>query len=189
MPLTFPNVGFLHCGGQVILPNAPYISPNVGFCINCGADPLVCAGRPRPAVRSKNQVLPQPGRPARGPAADEGVRPTKEPRQNKLDIWPEGRLTLPHGRGSVKYACRAARVSKRFWSECTGYFSAAPNLIIQACACGKSKWQWAILPAAAFHAPTGSRRAFEPGRGPAKSAPQRGPRPRLPHCRMLPKAG
>ena len=43
----------------------------------------------------------------------------KEPRQNKLDVWPEGGLTLPHGRGSVKCACRAARVSKRFWSECT----------------------------------------------------------------------
>ena len=34
-----------------------------------GADPQVCAGRPRPAVRLKRK-------PARGPAADQGVCPT-----------------------------------------------------------------------------------------------------------------
>jgi len=42
-----------------------------------GADPLVRAGRPRPAARPKNQGLASlRDRPARGPAADEGVRPT-----------------------------------------------------------------------------------------------------------------
>ena len=50
--------------------------PNKGFGVDCGADPLVRAGRPRPALLSKNQALPEPGRPARGLAADEGVRPT-----------------------------------------------------------------------------------------------------------------
>jgi hypothetical protein len=36
----------------------------MGFCINCGADPLVRAGRPVPLAQSKNQVLQKPGRPA-----------------------------------------------------------------------------------------------------------------------------
>ena len=38
--------------------------------------PLVRAGRPRPALSSKNQVLAKIEGPARGPAADQGVRPT-----------------------------------------------------------------------------------------------------------------
>jgi delta 1-pyrroline-5-carboxylate dehydrogenase len=45
--------------------------------VNCGADPLVRAGRPRPALASKNQASAIIEEPARGPAADEGVRPTK----------------------------------------------------------------------------------------------------------------
>ena len=40
-----------------------------------GADPQVRAGRPRPALGSQDQFRPGDG-PARGPAADEGVRPT-----------------------------------------------------------------------------------------------------------------
>src|ERR1035441_8341633 len=79
-----------------------------------------------PLEESSSPIAQQAGQ---GPAADQGGRPTKEPRQNKLEIWPEGRLTLPHGRGSFKCACRAAHVSKRFWSECTGYFFAAPNYV------------------------------------------------------------
>ena len=43
------------------------------------ADPLVCAGPPGPAVRSKNLVLATREKPAGGPAADEGVRPTTGP--------------------------------------------------------------------------------------------------------------
>src|ERR1017187_5323485 len=42
----------------------------------CGADPLVRAGRPRPAFLSKNQALATIDKPAWGPATDEGVRPT-----------------------------------------------------------------------------------------------------------------
>jgi len=49
----------------------------LGFGINGGADPLVRAGRPRPALSSRNQVLATIEEPARGPAADQGVRPTK----------------------------------------------------------------------------------------------------------------
>src|ERR1035441_1272057 len=45
-----------------------------------GADSLVGAlwatGSPGPALHSKNEVPVGPGRPARGPAADQGVRPT-----------------------------------------------------------------------------------------------------------------
>jgi glycosyltransferase involved in cell wall biosynthesis len=41
-----------------------------------GADPLVRAGRPRPALLSKNQVAASPDKPTRGSAADQGVRPT-----------------------------------------------------------------------------------------------------------------
>src|SRR5881394_4054504 len=44
-------------------------------CIACGADALVRAGGPRPALLS-NQALLAVEKPARGPAADEGVRPT-----------------------------------------------------------------------------------------------------------------
>ena len=57
-------------------PNAASFFNTWDSCSNGGADPLVRAGRPRPALLSKNQALPEPGRPARGPAADEGVRPT-----------------------------------------------------------------------------------------------------------------
>jgi len=32
----------------------------------CGADPLICAGRPRPALLSKNQKLATFDKPARG---------------------------------------------------------------------------------------------------------------------------
>src|SRR5262250_3242121 len=44
--------------------------------MSSGADPLVCAGRPRPAVLSKEQASAQPNWAGQGPAADEGVRPT-----------------------------------------------------------------------------------------------------------------
>jgi hypothetical protein len=57
--------------------NVTYFAGKVGFCVNCGADPLVRAGRPRPALASKNQAPAIIEEPARGPAADEGVRPTK----------------------------------------------------------------------------------------------------------------
>ena len=46
------------------------------MCIDGGADPLVRTGRPRPALSSKNQAIAMIEEPARGPAADEGVRPT-----------------------------------------------------------------------------------------------------------------
>jgi hypothetical protein len=62
-------------------PNVTYFAGKVGFCVNCGADPLGGAlwatGRPRPALASKNQAPAIIEEPARGPAADEGVRPTK----------------------------------------------------------------------------------------------------------------
>jgi hypothetical protein len=41
-----------------------------------GADPLVRAGRARPALPSKNQLLAIAKRPTWGSAADVGVRPT-----------------------------------------------------------------------------------------------------------------
>jgi hypothetical protein len=62
--------------GRTEANNATYIAGKVGFCANCGADPLVRAGRPRPALLSENQVSSAEGRPTRGSAADEGVRPT-----------------------------------------------------------------------------------------------------------------
>jgi hypothetical protein len=40
------------------------------------ADPLVRAGRPRPALLPKHQVSATGEEPAGGPAADQGVRPT-----------------------------------------------------------------------------------------------------------------
>jgi hypothetical protein len=40
------------------------------------AEPLVRAERPRPALFSKNRTPANNEEPARGPAADEGVRPT-----------------------------------------------------------------------------------------------------------------
>jgi protein ImuB len=44
--------------------------------INSGADPLVRAGPPGPALLPKNQSLGIADKRARGPAADQGVRPT-----------------------------------------------------------------------------------------------------------------
>jgi hypothetical protein len=40
-----------------------------------GADPLVCAGRPRPALPSRNQVLATIDKPAGGPTGPEGTPP------------------------------------------------------------------------------------------------------------------
>jgi hypothetical protein len=65
--------------------NVTYFAGKVGFCVNCGADPLVGVpsgpGRPRPALASKNQAPAIIEEPARGPAGPEGtpegVRPTK----------------------------------------------------------------------------------------------------------------
>ena len=54
-------------------------------------------------------------------AADKG------PRDNKLTKCLERAQSLPNGRGSVKCAFRAARVSKRLGLKCTGYFFAASN--------------------------------------------------------------
>ena len=48
----------------------------LGIRHNWRADPLVRAGRPRPALLSKNQALATIDKPARGPGADAGVRPT-----------------------------------------------------------------------------------------------------------------
>jgi len=57
---------------HALVRNATFVE--AGDSGYCGADPLVRAGRPRPALLSKNQALAN--KPARGPAADEGVRPT-----------------------------------------------------------------------------------------------------------------
>src|SRR5262249_19144771 len=43
--------------------------------MSSGADPLVCAGRPRPAVLSKDQASAQPNWAGQGPAADEASAP------------------------------------------------------------------------------------------------------------------
>jgi hypothetical protein len=55
---------------------APFIQRDSAHAGHTGADALVRAGPPGPALRAKDQVLTQPEKPARGPAADEGVRPT-----------------------------------------------------------------------------------------------------------------
>src|SRR5271169_5122295 len=62
--------------GRAILPNATYFLQNGTTCINCGADPLVRAGPPGPALPQRNQLDLSASKPARGPAADQGVRPT-----------------------------------------------------------------------------------------------------------------
>jgi len=60
----------------------PLVFPIRGFCIIGGADPQVGVpsgpGRPRPALAEENQALATIEKPARGPAADLGVRPTKK---------------------------------------------------------------------------------------------------------------
>jgi hypothetical protein len=62
-------------------PNVTYFAGKVGFRVNCGADPLVRAGRPRPALASKYKAPAIIEEPARGPAGPEGtpegVRPTR----------------------------------------------------------------------------------------------------------------
>src|ERR1039457_6048337 len=63
--------------------NAARFFPNMGVCINCGADrwaaPRSERDAPGPALLSKNQVLGVHKKPARGPAGPkgtpEGVRP------------------------------------------------------------------------------------------------------------------
>src|SRR5262245_57166620 len=50
--------------------------PVLGFWDVEWGRPLVCAGRPRPAVLSKDQASAEPNWAGQGPAADEGVRPT-----------------------------------------------------------------------------------------------------------------
>ena len=51
-----------------------------------GADPLVRAGPPGPALLSKNQASAALGKPARGPAADRGVRPTTAENNSRESI-------------------------------------------------------------------------------------------------------
>jgi hypothetical protein len=63
-------------GWQAEAPNATYFSETCESGGNGGADPLVRAGPPGPALLSKNQVIAPLDKPARGPAADQGVRPT-----------------------------------------------------------------------------------------------------------------
>ena len=49
----------------------------MGFCINGGADPLGPRGTPSSRLPGRTiEYFQNLGRPARGPAADEGVRPT-----------------------------------------------------------------------------------------------------------------
>jgi hypothetical protein len=45
------------------------------FCMNCGADPLVHAGPPGPAVANGINIRPDTKRPTGASAADQGVRP------------------------------------------------------------------------------------------------------------------
>ena len=56
-------------------PNATYFSPGREFGGNGGAGPLVRASA-TDALFSTNQMIASPDKPARGPAADQGVRPT-----------------------------------------------------------------------------------------------------------------
>ncbi len=55
------------------------------------ADPLVRGGRPRPAPASKHQAIDAKEKPARGPAADEGVRPTTAARSHAAKHRRRGR--------------------------------------------------------------------------------------------------
>src|SRR5258708_5348129 len=61
---------------------------------NCGVDPPVRAGPPGPALRNRISLI-QTGWPARGPAADQGVRPTSVRLAACLcDEWQA--ISLPH---------------------------------------------------------------------------------------------
>jgi hypothetical protein len=57
------------------MPNATYFSLTCEFGGNGGADSLVRASATDPLL-PKNQVIAALEKPARGPAADQGVRPT-----------------------------------------------------------------------------------------------------------------
>ena len=91
----------------------PYKSPTESPPPAGGADPLVCAGPPGPALRSKNQVLATDGKPASGPAADEGVRPTvyagvRREKRVALGCQPAGSTSGPaRNNGSARTASRA----------------------------------------------------------------------------------
>ena len=72
----------------------------LGLGVN-GGGPLVRAGRPRPALSSKNQVLAKIEGPARGPAADQGrTRGSAPPimhvcaRGKTKRHWAEARLVV-----------------------------------------------------------------------------------------------
>src|ERR1019366_1348932 len=57
--------------------NATYFAQSRECCGSCGADPLVCAGRPRPAARNSDiSIVQRANRPTGASAADQGVRPT-----------------------------------------------------------------------------------------------------------------
>jgi hypothetical protein len=80
-----------------------------GIRHNWRADPLVRAGRPRPALLSKNQALATVDNPARGPAADEGVRPTIYAGGGiGITKWHWVRLRAPHcGRPQTAYSAQS----------------------------------------------------------------------------------
>src|ERR1017187_5404600 len=89
-PARGPRWGRL--SGGAFGPRAPDEFRTIG-----GADPLVRAGPPGPALGCQNQLLGASVWPARGPAADGGVRPTiyADARQTGRGIG-RGQDCLPH---------------------------------------------------------------------------------------------
>jgi hypothetical protein len=84
--------------------------------------PLVRAGRPRPALSSKNQVLATIEAPARGPAADQsadqGVRPTNYAGVRSWETkwhWAEARHQTPDPDGG---SAALSRPSGKPYEEC-----------------------------------------------------------------------
>jgi hypothetical protein len=62
---------------HALVRNATWFSRTRESGGNGGADPLVRAGPPGSALLLKNQAIATLHKPARGPAADRGVRPTR----------------------------------------------------------------------------------------------------------------
>ena len=73
-PPTYVDLALV--GQAARVPQCHLVCNETGFCTNCGADPLVRAGPPGPALRLRNQSLNGHDKPTRASPAVQGDRPT-----------------------------------------------------------------------------------------------------------------
>src|SRR2546422_5167751 len=88
------------------------------------ADPPVRAGPPGPALRIRITLVPT-GRPARGPAADRGVRPTITGKGSGIKLG----APIADNKAKTSSGIRAIRISLQFFQQVLGLLEARESLL------------------------------------------------------------